>query len=197
MTITADSFFDWIIEIIQGINVFRTGTNYVALLILVLVACLLVSPRKPSNIKILAFPMMIGFTIIGLKVPLIFLGLGALIFVMETLSLQAIGNMIESVGQKISEIREIIPITRRDKEDRGLKKWKREVEKGKLEKQRRGFEEHGLIPFRKGTAISDVVDLSQRKSQEKKSWGSQAKRERLKQRWKLEEEKRKFWEVDE
>lgn len=175
MTVTADSFFDWIIGIIQGINVFRIGTNYIAILILVLIACLLVSPRKPSNIKILAFPMMVGFTIIGLKVPLIFLGIGALIFVLETLSLQSIGNMIEAVGQKVSEIRGIVPITKGEREERDIRKWKREIGKVKLEKQRKGYEEEGVIPFRKGTSISDVVELSQKKRQKKSPTKSELK----------------------
>ncbi len=185
-TITGDSFFDWIIEIIQGVSFFRAGTNYVLLLLMVLVVCVLISPRKPSNVKVLAFPVMIGFTVIGLPIPLLFLGLGAIVFVMETLSLQAIGGVFEAVGQKITDIRQRIPLLKSEREAIKLRGMREEIQKEKVYKSVRKARGEPL-------SMTDAIMMSDMTRSKK----DRTMVDRIRQRKLLEEERRRFFDIDE
>ena len=167
MTSTGDSFFTWIQDILQGFNLFQSGTSYLVIMAMILVACLLISPRKPSNIKVLAFPMSIGFTLIGLKVPLLFLGLGAIIFIMETLSMQTIGNMFEAVGQKIGEATGTRETLRTRKYLKEIKPKERTLKLATLSEGIAKREKLGVIPYKKGTGISDVLEKTQTKEQKR------------------------------
>lgn len=104
MVSTGDSFFDWIQQIVQGVSPFQAGTNFVVTLVIALIICIGISPRKPKNIITLLFPVMVGLTSIGLRVPLLFLVPGAIVFVMDVLSLNVIGGLIDTVGQSVSNV---------------------------------------------------------------------------------------------
>lgn len=114
--ITITDFFNKIGSWVNGTSVFQAGTNFVVILIICFITCLLISPRKLRNISILMFPVMVGMNSIGFKVPVLFLALGAIIFIMETMSLQAIGSGIEAIAQKTTEfagnVNESIGITK-------------------------------------------------------------------------------------
>lgn len=113
--VTSDSFFEWIMNTISGATPFHAGTSYIITLAMVLITCLIISPKKISNMKVLALPVMIGFTIVGFSVPLLYLGIASIIFVMETLSLQAIGGLVSGAVQRITEATEIPEIRRTKK----------------------------------------------------------------------------------
>jgi hypothetical protein len=116
MIVTADSFFTWITEMMKGVNFFTSGTNSIALLMLVLVVCILISPRKVGNIKILAFPVMVGFNIMNFAISNIFLGLAAIMFIMETLSLRSMQGIIKTVKQKVDPLTPLGIRTRKESE---------------------------------------------------------------------------------
>ena len=121
MVFTSDTFFDWIFGIIKGVNILEAGTNYLVALGIVFVTAILISPRKMSNIKVLALPLMIGYSLIGLEIPLMFMVVGGIVFTMDILSTKGIGDMIEGMRQKVSEVR-AIPEMRRERRTASVEK---------------------------------------------------------------------------
>lgn len=195
MTYTAENFFGNILESVEKINIFQGGTNYLVVIGIVLISAILISPRKMSNIKVLALPLMVGYAIIGLKIPLMFMVLAGIVFVMEVLTTKGIGDTIEVMRQRISDIAELPERFR----ERKIGRTEKGITKAKREKAIRTAEETKLIPFRKGTSISDVLEVHEEKKIKGKKNRSLSKKDidREMQRLKLMKEKLSFWEVDE
>lgn len=191
-TYTADNFFNWFFELIKSINLFDIGTNYLVVIGIVLISALMISPRKLSNIKVLALPLMLGYSVVGLHVPLLFMVLGGVVFAMEILTTKGVGEVIESVSQKVSELRGLPAEFR----ERRTSKREKTISDAKRERGILEAERSGLIPFRKGTTISDVLDESERKKILKLK--SKTKRDNaLDNYFRRMKEKKKYWEVDE
>lgn len=148
VTYTSDSAFDWILGIIQKVSLFQEGTNYLVILGIVLIGAILISPRDLSNIKILALPLMIGTMVSGLHVPLIFLIVGGILFVMETLTTKTIGSAIKAIEQTIGEVGSIPEKIRIGKLDRFEKEQatrSREATKRKVEFNREAYSEKAKL----------------------------------------------------
>lgn len=194
MTYTADNFFETVLGGIGDINLFQGGTNYLVVLLIVFVSAILISPRKLSNIKVLALPLMVGYTIIGLKVPLLFLVLGGVVFVMEIMTTKGFGETIEAVSQRANEL---ISIPEKIREKR-VGRSEKDIAKAKRESEIRASKMKGLIPFRKGVSISDVMDLKEKERVDKiLKMKSKTKRDDAIEKLYKRLEKKKYWEVDE
>lgn len=196
MVYTADTFWNAILGSIQGINVFQHGTNYIPIGFLLLITMIMISPRNLSNMKVLLLPLMVGFATMGIHIPLLFLVLAGVLFVIENLSTKGIGNFIEIATQ---EINKVISIPERIREKRTVRTEK-DIVRAKREKAIREAELRKLIPFRRGTKRSDIIELQAEQERKKiLRMKSKSKRDRELESFfnKYFKKKENVWEVNE
>lgn len=84
-------------------SLFGSGLGYVITFLTIGICAIAMSPRKAGNIKTLAFPLGVGFRLIGLNIPMVFLAVLGVLFVVDTLSLPTIGNITEAVTTRAVE----------------------------------------------------------------------------------------------
>lgn len=125
--------FNLVRGIVEDTSIGTVGANYFIILALVAVCCLLVSPRKPSNMKTLMFPMIVGFIGAGFKVPTLYLGITGIIFIMDILTFKGVGDIIEAVSTKITSVGSDVEYIR----DRPLRKMRKDIERESISLKRR------------------------------------------------------------
>lgn len=86
-------------------NVWIFQLDYVISLILVLLSCLLIT-RDYQKWKTLAFPLTVGWHVVGINQSLLIYTVLGIMFVIENLSLQLLGNVIKSVSVKVNDIKQ-------------------------------------------------------------------------------------------
>lgn len=180
MVSSADDFFTWAGGLINNTSIFQSGSNFVVVLIAMLVIAVMISPKKPSNWLKSFLPILVWFKILGINVNFMFLMITGILFVIQTMSLEILGNVLQAGRETFSQ--SPLPFTKafnrkiaKKKADKAISRAEREykwdkyhglpvgtttnkrLEKERLEKERKSGNK------REDLGVKSIIGLNSRR----------------------------------
>ena len=82
-----------------NLNIF--GVEFIVSLILLMITMMFIT-REPSKWKVLPFPLLVSFRIIGIEISMAILLLAGFIFLIEALSIQMLGQIVQGITSTVT-----------------------------------------------------------------------------------------------
>ena len=151
------------IQLIKDVFVNSTilGSSWLWQLVFLFGSMAIIS-RNISDWKSLALPLVTGWHLIGFHFSWIFFGISGIVFVLENLSTKVVDSAIAGVGGalkgsmlgKQGREKRMLDIRKSRKERMDVRDEIRKLDKKYKKKQLKGEE-----PFKRGTSISDIMEM--------------------------------------